>query len=178
MSDPRLNGRHLDVARHDQYDATVDEMLDARGPATVPADPGVRPSVALRAPTRPQAPPPGGTYTLVSLADGRRHPLRVGINTVGRYSSNDIVLTPIFVSRRHCIVLVHATGSCEVFDTASRNGTWVNHNRVGRADLLPGDVLMVTDQRFLVAWVGPGVEVFPSREASDTLCSGNSTPTG
>jgi pSer/pThr/pTyr-binding forkhead associated (FHA) protein len=69
----------------------------------------------------------------------------VGINTIGRFPENDVVLTAHIVSRRHCIVVVHATGGCEVYDTASRNGTWVNRRRVGRVDLLPGDVLIVCD---------------------------------
>ena len=38
-------------------------------------------------------------------------------------------------------VLVHATGGCEVYDTASVNGTWVNRRRVDRAELFPGDLL-------------------------------------
>jgi hypothetical protein len=35
---------------------------------------------------------------------------------------------------------------------------------VERADLLPGDVLMVCAQKFLLAWVGPQGEVFPAGE--------------
>jgi hypothetical protein len=177
MSDPRLNGSHLDVGRHDQYDATVDEMLDGRGPVTSWADPFVRPPSLPRAPVCREAPPPGGTYTLVSLADGRRHCLRVGINTIGRFPENDVVLRAGNVSRRHCIVLVHATGGCEVYDTASLNGTWVNHRRVGRVDLLPGEVLMVCDYDFLVAWVGPAGEVFPACEETDTLYNGGLSAT-
>ncbi len=177
MSDPRLNGSHLDVARHDQYDAAIDELLDDRGPVTSEADPLARPPSVPRAPVRREAPPPGGTYTLVSLADGRRHALRVGINAIGRFRENDVVLTPNHVSRRHCVVLVHATGGCEVYDTASRNGTWVNRRRVGRVDLLPGDVLIVTDQKFLVAWVGPDGDVFRCGEQTDTLCIGGLSAT-
>jgi pSer/pThr/pTyr-binding forkhead associated (FHA) protein len=71
------------------------------------------------------------------------------------------VLAPIHVSRRHCVVLVHASGGCEVYDTASRNDTRVNGRRVSRADLLPGDVLALCDQKFLVAWAGPDGEVLP-----------------
>jgi pSer/pThr/pTyr-binding forkhead associated (FHA) protein len=178
MSDPRLNGSHLDVARHDQYDATVDDLLDERGPLTADADPLARPPLAPRAPVRPKAPSQGGAYTLVSLADGRRHPLRVGINTIGRFPENDLVLTPNDISRRHCIVVVHATGSCEVYDTASRNGTWVNHRRVNRSDILPGDVLRMCNQAFQVAWIGPHGEVFPSGEKSDTLCLSGLSSTG
>jgi pSer/pThr/pTyr-binding forkhead associated (FHA) protein len=178
MGDPRLNGSHLSVARHDQYDAAVDEVLDDRGPATAAADLLVRPPSAPRKSARRQAPPPGGTYTLVNLADGRRHPLRVGINAVGRFPENDVVLRPICVSRRHCVILVHATGGCEVYDTASRNGTWVNRCRVGRVDLLPGDVLMLAGQQFLVAWVGPEGEVLPPDAGPETACLSGLSPTG
>jgi pSer/pThr/pTyr-binding forkhead associated (FHA) protein len=174
MSDPRLNGSHLDVARLDQYDATVNELLDDRGPETGAADPLARPPLAPRAPIRREGPPAGGTYTLVGFGDGRRHPLRVGINAIGRYAENDLVLMPNHISRRHCVILVHATGGCEVYDTASRNGTWLNRARVvGWASLLPGDVLKLCDQKFLVAWVGPDGEVFPAAEQGDTLCSGS-----
>ena len=123
----------------------------------VPAPPARRPRL-----------PPGGTYTLVSLADGRRHRLRVGVNALGRSANNDLVLDPNHVSRRHCLVLVHATGGCDVSDTASRNGTTVNGRPVGRADLHPGDVLALTDQRFLIAWEGPDGRVLPEPEAAET----------
>jgi pSer/pThr/pTyr-binding forkhead associated (FHA) protein len=177
MSDPRLNGSHLDVARHDQYDAEVDALLDDRGPLTSAADPLARPLLARLMPVRRTGPPAGGTYTLVA-SDGCRHPLRVGINAIGRFPENDLVLTPNHISRRHCVVLVHATGGCEVYDTASRNGTWVNRHRVlGPAELLPGDVLMLCDQKFLVAWVGPDGEAFPAAEQGDTLCSGSPSTT-
>jgi pSer/pThr/pTyr-binding forkhead associated (FHA) protein len=169
MSDPRLNGSHLDAPRHDRYDQAVDELLDERGPLTSDFDHLVRRPSGPKAPARPGVLPPGGTYTLVSLADGRRYPLRVGINAIGRFPENDLVLPPRQVSRRHRIVLVHATGGCEVYDTASRNGTWVNRRRVDRAALLPGDVLMVCDQGFVLAWVGIDGDVFPSGEETDTL---------
>ena len=42
MSDPRLDSSHLEVARHDQYEATIDEMLEDRGPVTSDADPLVK----------------------------------------------------------------------------------------------------------------------------------------
>ena len=178
MGDHRLNGSHLNVARRDQYDATVDEMLDDRGPATSEADPLIRPPSHPRQSVRRESPTPGGTYTLVSLADGRRHPLRVGINAVGRSPENDLVLRPIYISRRHCVVLVHATTGCEVYDTASRHGIWVNGRRVGRVELRPGDALMLCDQKFLLEWVGPDGKLFQSAEGSETDCIGGLSPTG
>jgi pSer/pThr/pTyr-binding forkhead associated (FHA) protein len=176
MSDPRLNGAHLNVGRRDQYDATVDEMLDDRGPATAAADPLVREPSLAPEPMLDEPPPVGGTYTLVSLVDGRRHSLRVGINAIGRLLENDLVLQPNSISRRHCVVVVHATGGCEVFDTASRNGTYVNRRRVGRIGLRPGDVLTLCWQHFQLAWADSDEEMpRAAPESNTTFPSGLST---
>lgn len=169
MADPRLNGNHLSIARFDQYEAAVNEMVDHRGSATACLDPLVRRPARPHNPIRRDAPPAGGTYSLVSFYDGRRYKLRNGINAIGRFQENDIVLTPNHVSRRHCVVLVHATGACEVYDTASRNGTWVNRQRIGRVHLFPDDILGLTDQQFLVAWVGANGEELPRSDESDTF---------
>jgi hypothetical protein len=179
MSDPRLQGSHLGATRHELFDAAVDELLDGRGPATAEADPLARPPKIPRPPRRRQPPLPGGLYLLVNLADGRRYPLRVGINTIGRFAGNDIVLDVRALSRRHCAVVVHATGGCEVYDTASRNHTLVNSRVVDRCPLLPGDVLYLAGQQFLLAWVGPdgeGCETAP--EVGTAHLSGESTPLG
>jgi hypothetical protein len=179
MSDPRLNGSHLGATRHDHYDAAVDELLDDRGPVTAEADPLARPPKIPRAPCRWQSPRPGGTYTLMNLAYGQRYPLRVGINTIGRFTENDIVLDVRGVSRRHCAIVVHATGGCEVHDTASRYHTLVNRQVVDRRPLLPGDVLYLAGQRFFVAWVGPNGEVHEPAgvSESETACPSRLPPT-
>jgi hypothetical protein len=180
MSDPRLNGSHLGDTHHEVYDAAVDELLDDRGPLTAEADPLARPPRIPRAPYHRQSPVPGGTYTLVNLADGRRYPLRVGINTIGRFAENDIVLDVRCVSRRHCAIMVHATGGCEVYDTASRNHTLVNHRVVERGPLLPGDVLYLVGQQFLIAWVGPDGKLHEPAVGSDseTACGSCQSSTG
>ena len=177
MADPRLDGDHLETARWDQYWAAVDDLLDVRGPVTTAADPRARPPAVTRPPeTGPL--PPGGTYTLVCLNDGTRHRLRVGMTAIGRFPENDLVLEPNPVSRRHCVVLVHASGRCEVTDTASRNGTYVNRRRIARADLRPGDVLGILNFRFAVEWIGPDGQVLPAHISSDTHLFGELWPTG
>ena len=48
---------------------------------------------------------------------------------VGRFPDNDIHFVELCVSRRHCVLLVHAWGGCDLHDTASRNGTkqrWIS----------------------------------------------------
>ena len=180
MSDPRLNGSHLGATRHELYDVAVDELLDNRGPVTAEVDPLARPPRISRAPRRWQSPRPGGIYTLVNLADGRRYPLRVGINTIGRFAENDLVLDMGALSRRHCAIVVHTMGGCEVYDTASRNHTLVNRQIVGCGALLPGDALYLAGQRFLVAWVGPDGEVHEPAmgSESETACPSGLSPTG
>jgi pSer/pThr/pTyr-binding forkhead associated (FHA) protein len=178
MSDPRLGGDHLETIRWERYDAAVGELLDARGPATGDADELIDRPVARVRPRHAQPVPARGTYILVSLSDGRRHALRTGVNALGRFRENDLVFTPNHISRRHCLVLVHATGGCEVSDTASRNGTWVNRRRVSRADLVPGDVLAVCDQQFLVEWIGPDGQVLPEEVEVETSLRGDLSPTG
>jgi pSer/pThr/pTyr-binding forkhead associated (FHA) protein len=82
-------------------------------------------------------------------------PLKVGLNTVGRYESNDIVLDDFSVSRRHCGILVHASGGCELHDTASTNGSWVNGCRVkGPIGLHKWDVIQIAKCTFVLEGVG------------------------
>jgi pSer/pThr/pTyr-binding forkhead associated (FHA) protein len=167
MADPRLNGDHLGLSRIALYGAAVEELLDCRGSLTATFDQYVRRPAYPRPPTRRATPSAGGAYTLVS-AGGLRHTLRVGINAIGRYQENDLVLEQRYVSRRHCVILVHATGGCEVYDTASRNGTWINGRRVGRSELLPGDILGLAGEKFLVEWAGPPWEPPPRDAQADT----------
>jgi pSer/pThr/pTyr-binding forkhead associated (FHA) protein len=75
------------------------------------------------------------------LADGTGiYPLRVGINTIGRSHENDVVVENAFVSRRHCAILVHAGDGCDLHDTASKNGTYLNGQKLnGPTRLKCGD---------------------------------------
>ena len=69
---------------------------------------------------------PGAAFLLIDDVADCTYPLRTGLNTLGRHRDNDIVLTEPVVSRRHCVLIVHARGGCELHDTASLNGTFVN----------------------------------------------------
>jgi pSer/pThr/pTyr-binding forkhead associated (FHA) protein len=91
----------------------------------------------------------GLKYVLVDRAAGRLYPLLTGLTTIGRLPGNDIVLDENTVLRRHCVLLVHAWGSCELHDTASRNGTSVNGRRVSQpVRLAPGDLIAVCQRHF------------------------------
>jgi pSer/pThr/pTyr-binding forkhead associated (FHA) protein len=54
------------------------------------------------------------------------------------------------VSRRHCAILVHLTTGCELHDTASKNGTFLNGNRLaGPTRLSPGDEIRMCDRHLV-----------------------------
>ncbi len=78
------------------------------------------------------------------------YPLRVGVNTIGRLQDNDVVIEGPYVSRRHCAILVHAGDGCELYDIASKNGTFINGARIGgSAHLVDGDEIRMCDRNFV-----------------------------
>ena len=60
--------------------------------------------------------------------------------TLGRGLHNDIVLDSIAASRRHAVITVDAA-FVTIRDTNSRNGTFVNGQRVSTQTLVDGDVV-------------------------------------
>jgi hypothetical protein len=157
MDDPRLCSMHFGFdARREQYRRARAVLLNARGLMTrgleyvqnLAENSDVWPALL---PIQPDQLLPGMKFALVDLQAQQAYPLRVGLNSVGRLPNNDIVLEEIWVSRRHFVVLVHARGACELHDTASRNGTFVNGNRVVQpVALQPGDEIKVCKKRLLV----------------------------
>jgi pSer/pThr/pTyr-binding forkhead associated (FHA) protein len=65
------------------------------------------------------------------------------IKTVGRATRADFVLDAALVSRFHCRLTVTPSGTLEVEDLKSTNGTFVNDARVERLSLTEGDRLRV-----------------------------------
>ena len=63
------------------------------------------------------------------LKDGRRLPLRLGENVLGRDPEDGIVLDSPTVSRRHARIVISATG-VSLEDLGSKNGTLVRGERV------------------------------------------------
>jgi diguanylate cyclase (GGDEF)-like protein len=84
---------------------------------------------------------------VVAGADiGKRHPLPAGGLVIGRDPhAAGLVLVDPAVSARHCVVeLVGGPrGSFRVSDLGSRNGTFVNGEKVGERTLVEGDKIFV-----------------------------------
>ncbi|MEV5809987.1 FHA domain-containing protein [Streptomyces parvulus] len=78
--------------------------------------------------------------------------------TFGRKSDNDVVIVSVSASRLHAEILAEA-GGYVLHDRESRNGTYVNEERVTRHQLAPGDSIRIGDETFL----------FETQEAVETV---------
>jgi hypothetical protein len=98
--------------------------------------------------TGAQDPPAGGrpagrvSHVLVVDGPGTKHVLEPGSNVLGRGTEADIRLPDTGVSRKHADVQLEG-GTVTVEDLGSTNGTLVNGRRVGRQDLVDGDVIRI-----------------------------------
>jgi hypothetical protein len=150
MADPRLNSVHLESPRRQEYRRAREVLLRSRGQHTI--------HVSTEDDSQ------AGGHTVIHknevpseselgcwLVDGEFvYPLKVGVNTLGRSSDNDVVIDDPFASRRHCAILVHVNQNSEVHDTASKNGTYINGTRLsGPTALKPGDEIRVSNHQFI-----------------------------
>ena len=84
-----------------------------------------------------------GTYMVVE--DGGDHvaiPVSEGVTRIGRGFAADIRLEDLSLSRRHAI-LVHGSDETVILDDRSANGTFLNGERVLRAKLEHGDIVVL-----------------------------------
>jgi pSer/pThr/pTyr-binding forkhead associated (FHA) protein len=92
--------------------------------------------------------PAGVDYALVDKDSV--FPLKVGLNTVGRLPDNDVVIEDAFISRRHCAILIHTQTHPELHDVASKNGTFLNGNKLaGPTPLKSGDEIRMCDRQLV-----------------------------
>jgi hypothetical protein len=152
MNDPRLNSVHLDFPRRDDFRRARERLLEARGLHTAAVEKHGEivsrgDSFTMMQNPRDMVPPDSDFW----LRDEEAiYPLKVGVNTIGRLPDNDVVIQGPYVSRRHCAILVHASDGAEVYDIASKNGTYVNGLRLcGPTRLASGDEIRMCDRQFI-----------------------------
>ncbi len=153
MVDPRLNSVHLEPPRRQLYRHARDLLLHARGNQTVFVEKhqafnqiGGGSNTFIERPDKDAE--VGADFCLLDTDNA--YPLKVGINTVGRSSENDVVVPDAFVSRRHCAILVHHSTVCELYDTASKNGTFLNGQKIaGPTRLHTGDEIRMCDRNYV-----------------------------
>lgn len=162
--DPRLQSLHLEsVPRREQFRKARRQLENAGGMCTMAGD-DLRPAEkALQA-------APGWL-----LDEGKLIPLRIGLNSIGRLPDNDIVVDDATVSRRHCAVLVHSSGSCELHELASKNGTILNGKKIsGPTPLNDGDEIRLCD-RTLVFVINAAAVTMDPRPAQPPQISPSSS---
>jgi hypothetical protein len=150
--DPRLNSLHLEAPRRQDFRRAREALLQARGSHTLYAE------------RHPDPDESGPSHTIIQnvggvnpadldcwLADDQYiYPLKIGLNTLGRAPENDVVVPDAFISRRHCAILVHAQDGCELHDTASKNGTFLNGAKLSHpTPLKTGDEIRICERQFV-----------------------------
>lgn len=153
MSDPRFHSIHLEgLPRRDQFRAARAQLEAGCGQLTLAGDLGM---------LSDRDPGDGATLAFTVdtsrsyfVQDGERlYPLQVGVNSVGRLPDNSVVIRDECVSRRHCAIVIHRNGVCELHDVASKNGTVLNGKKIhGPSRLHPGDKIALCSRNitFLV----------------------------
>jgi pSer/pThr/pTyr-binding forkhead associated (FHA) protein len=94
-------------------------------------------------------------WLLRALGSDPEHPLAFRLTpgaskTLGRAAHADFCVDVPLVSRFQCRLDVSHDGVVEVVDLDSTNGTWINGERVGRAELLEGQLLRVGRVEFVL----------------------------
>lgn len=163
MGDPRLNSLHLDPARRQDYRRAREALLQSRGVETIYAerkqgddsDPG---NTFIN--NQGGAAPAALDFWLVDR--DYIYPLKIGLNTLGRSADNDVVVEDLYISRRHCAILVHHDHTCALHDTASKNGTFLNGAKIAGPTLLKsGDEIRICNRQFVFLTRSAGSEAPP-----------------
>jgi pSer/pThr/pTyr-binding forkhead associated (FHA) protein len=151
-SDPHLDSVHLDTLRREEFRRVRESILGAVGDLTRRGEqpkPGDKTDAGSTLYHKLEDRIPPG-HDFVILDKEKVYQLKFGVNTVGRLSDNDVPIPDPYLSRRHCAILVHAAGNCEIYDVASKNGTFVNGNRIeGRTALKSGDEIRMCDRQYI-----------------------------
>ena len=159
MPEPQLSSVHLKAnPRREDFRRARQRLLDARGSQTVIAEKsGMGPVIMSHSmgPAASQITQLPADCVFV-LKDGELiYPLKTGINTIGRFFESDVFLCEKHISRRHCAILVHTSGACDLHDTASRNGTLLNGKRVmSPTAIYSGDRIRLCNREFTFLSLG------------------------
>ena len=151
MTDLQLQSIHLEGnPRRQDYRAARALLRGACGDFTLAGRledlPAGHPGLAADTPTMAG---PAATHFSYFLVEGvTEYPLSLGINTVGRLTTNTVPIPDEHVSRRHCAIVIHPDGRVELHDVASKNGTLLNGHRIpAPTTLKSGDVITLCTRR-------------------------------
>jgi ABC-type multidrug transport system ATPase subunit/pSer/pThr/pTyr-binding forkhead associated (FHA) protein len=78
----------------------------------------------------------------------KRLPLPAKVMRIGRLPGNDLVISDIGVSKNHAELRKSPSGSYQIIDLGSHNGTYVNGVRVNQAELGDDDIISIGHSTF------------------------------
>jgi ABC transport system ATP-binding/permease protein len=110
--------------------------------APPPSAPPAQAQPAAQAPAQPDLLPS------VDRRPTARMPLPAKAMRIGRVPDNDVVLSDLNVSRHHAELRKSPTGSYEIVDLGSHNGTFVNGQRITRQSLTDQDIVSIGSSTF------------------------------
>jgi ABC-type multidrug transport system ATPase subunit len=104
--------------------------------------------------------------------------LQAKVMRIGRRPDNDIVVSDLGVSKQHAELRKSATGTYQIIDLGSHNGTFVNGARVNQAELTDNDIIAIGHATFrltggeLIEYVDDGRATFEAHELRVTVGDG------
>lgn len=98
-------------------------------------------------------------------SDGHAYALNPGKTYVGRVPGCDVVLRDKFTSRKHAELELRPDGRLVMRDLGSRNGTWVNGQRVDEYSLCDGDRIQFGSKLVYQIRIPPGVAAAHTADA-------------
>jgi ABC-type multidrug transport system ATPase subunit len=130
-----------------------------------------------------QPPPPAAAGDTTFMPGVLRDPTsRVRIQSqvmkIGRRPDNDIVVSDIGVSKQHAELRRTPTGTFQIIDLGSHNGTYVNGTRVNQTDLHEDDIIAIGHATFrlvggeLIEYVDDGRATFEAHELQVVIHDG------
>jgi hypothetical protein len=168
--------------RRDMFRQVRERIAAAAGSHTVAGEVRLRPSA--QSPEQltlvpAEVPVKQGGIPCWIMDRGRKLPLKIGMNSVGRLPDNDVVIDDATVSRRHCAILVHSDLTFELHDVASKNGTLLNNRKIaGPTQLKDGDEITLCERRLIFLVVAGGQKSVSIQPAVSQSWSGEHTQVG
>jgi ABC-type multidrug transport system ATPase subunit len=120
-------------------------------PQQAPPLPPYQPAAQHAAALRPSAAAVAAARELLPSVDVRptsRMPLPAKAMRIGRIPDNDLVLPDLDVSRHHAELRKSPSGTYEIVDLGSHNGTYVNGRQVSSAVLSEADIVSIGHSTF------------------------------
>jgi len=77
--------------------------------------------------------------------------LQTRVVKIGRRPDNDVVVTDLGVSKQHAELRMSPTGTYQIIDLGSHNGTYVNGVRVNQAEITESDIVSIGRATFRLA---------------------------